>query len=468
MQTLVWMLYAAPIIFLLGCTSSPSQVSGTELPLQSETYPFTGNPLAPKRVFVFLDGTSNDAKSQTNVWRLFKAIEKAGDPQTTSIYIRGVGTANNPFPVSLSDASSDATATGHSSQKDLGLLIEMALGKEMQHRILRGYRFVAQNYRPGDQVYIFGFSRGAHQARSLAGMLAYAGVPAAVGQNGRQSEISPTLAEDILELVKKQEDDKYLSRWADWKFGMPPPLSVGLNKQLSISMVPVEIQFLGLWDTVPGSSLKEYAGCKEQVGFVKRYGGWLIPGVDKGERYKVDSYPTIRRIFHAVSADEKRSKFTQLEVCPPLPAKNPTVVKQMLFPGAHADVGGGYEDVSNHEKSYILDAKVLPGLSLNWMVTELANVYEPLLGFTKFPENALGGAHWSISEPPGNRFSICVDRTFNGIEAHWSLAKRLEAGKAPLFINGKVEADAPYPMRCPSTANNGKTKFIAAEHNFGD
>jgi uncharacterized protein (DUF2235 family) len=409
---ILWILV---VVILASCASSPSQSTANEPSLQSEVHPLAGDPTAPKRIFVFLDGTKNDSDSKTNVWRLFKAVSVAGDPQTTAIYLTGVGSAADP------------------------LLIEQALGKEMQRRILRGYRFIAQFHRPGDQVFIFGFSRGAHQARSLAGMLAYAGVPAPISQSSTHSEVSAELAEDILEIVKKQEDDQYVSQWARWEPGMSPPLGVTIGQRISTSMVPVDIQFLGVWDTVPGSSLKEYGECKEEIGFLKTYFWWLIPGIDKGERYKVDSYPVIRRISHAVSADEKRSKFRQLLICDPLPTKSPTVVRQMQFPGAHADVGGGYEDSSD-----------LPGISLNWMVTELFDVYKPSREFEKFQENALGLAHWSIGDSPANKFSTCVDRKLNGIQTHPSLDTRLKAAKAPLRINGAVQFDAPYPMFCTS------------------
>ena len=69
----------------------------------------------------------------------------------------------------------------------------------------------------------------------------------------------------------------------------------------------------------------------------------FFPGIDKGERYKTDSYPPIRHMAHAVSLDEKRSKFTPLLLCQ---AINPTYteINEVWFPGAHSDVGGGYQD----------------------------------------------------------------------------------------------------------------------------
>ncbi len=409
---------------LTACAAGPSP-SAVESDLNPAIHPLAGNPLAPKKIFVFLDGTRNDQQSKTNVWRLFKAVTEAGDVQTTALYLPGVGTTADPLDVGPQESV-------------LLPLVEAALGKNMQPRILAGYRFIAQNHRPGDQVFIFGFSRGAHQARSLAGMIAYAGVPAPVAPGNMPSALSSNAAEDILELVKKQEDDDYASYWARWEPGMSPPL----GNRLSVSTVPVDIQLLGVWDTVPGSSLKEYCGCKEKIGFVKKYFAWLIPGVDKGERYKIDTYPVIRKIAHAVSADEKRSKFNPVLVCaPPSETRYPTSVNELLFPGSHADVGGGYDEPKEDPDA------LLPSLSLNWMITELSGVYKPPSALAPVKANPLGLAHWSIGDSPANKFSHCLDRKISGIKADQSLTTRRDAGKAPLRIFGVIQEET-YPKNC--------------------
>jgi hypothetical protein len=428
------------VVTLIGCTLAPSGGIRDALPLQPEVLELRGDPLAPKKIFVFFDGTRNDGESHTNVRRLYDAVSTAADLQTTAMYLRGVGTATNPYD-----------KEGPSDDLALGKLIEQALGKEMQSRILLGHHFIAQHYQPGDQVFLFGFSRGAHQARSLAGMISYAGVPARASRAVRTSSASLAQSEEILEIVKKQQDDEHVLHWEKWKPGTPPPLAGMLAEQNAISVMPVEIAFLGLWDTVPGSSLKGFGRCKEEVGFIKRNFSWLIPGVDRGERYKVDSYPPIRKIVHAVSADEKRSKFLPILACPPLPAAFSSVVMEMQFPGAHADVGGGYEDLENPKKIPSLLPTALPGLSLNWMVTELSKVYSPVQGRNIFPETALGLAHWSIGESPGNMFSHCVDRNLDGIPFHASLKKRLETGKAPLLIGKTIQETAAYPRLCVSS-----------------
>jgi hypothetical protein len=356
---------------------------------------FAGDPAQPKHIMVFLDGTRNDASSGTNVRRLFDAVVAAKDTQTTSIYIEGVGSAETP-------------------------LLGAGLGFGMEQRILRGYDFIAQAYRPGDNVFIFGFSRGAHSARALAGLVAYAGVPPASIAN---ADVRRKGHNDIIELVKPKSDKTFEKHWKSWRPGNLPLLAKEIKDRLNVEVIPLQIAFLGVWDTVPGSYFKKFDECKEK------------PGWRPGDRYKSDSYPPIRTILHAVSLDEKRSKFHPLLLCPTL-NRDFTSVHEVWFPGAHADVGGGYEDSQD-----------LPNLSLQWMAGELGKRYAPLSG-TQFGGNPLGLAHWSIGDSPANFRSDCRDRqAAPDAMLHPSIGARRSAGTAPLRIHGVIE-QKPYPFAC--------------------
>jgi uncharacterized protein (DUF2235 family) len=205
---------------------------------------------------------------------------------------------------------------------------------------LRGDNFVAQHYRPGDRLFILGFSRGAHQARALAGLLAYSGLPATLSGDAGQRQ---RLENRILEIVKRKEDVDYVSKWQDCRPDQPPLLAAEISSALGVPMRSAEISVLGVWDTVPGSSLKDFDGCKER------------PDGKPGDRYKSDSYPPIRHIAHAVSRDEKRSRFQPILLCRAI-APVYTEVNELWFPGAHADVGSGYEN--NHD---------LANRPFNWM-----------------------------------------------------------------------------------------------------
>ena len=301
----------------------------------------------------------------------------------------------------------------------------------MEQRILEGYEFVSKNFAPDDNVYIFGFSRGAHQARSLAGMISYAGVP--VEQNDVNVQRKFTY-NDVIELVKTKSDEDYREAWLSWSPGQAPPMESEINKKLGIGVKPVSIVFLGVWDTVPGSSLKKYGFCKEKRGFIKR-GSVFIPGIDKGERYKTDSYPPIRHIAHAVSLDEKRSKFRPLLVCPAIKDAE-TEIHEVWFPGAHADVGGGYADSDE-----------LSRISLLWMAKLLAKHYPIELSLGN-EGNALGLAHWSIGDRPANIGSTCEDRLpYSGARIHPSAEERKKASTVRIRLCDE-EMGLPYPMTC--------------------
>ncbi len=371
---------------------------------------FQGDPNKQKGIFVFLDGTENRANSTTNVWQLYELLLGNDDAQMTAAYIEGVGSAE------------DAP------------IVDAVLGHGMEQRILDAYRFVSVNYKPGDEIYLFGFSRGAHQARALAGLISYAGIPETFDKG---SDGGLEVLNQILETVKKVSDEDFRERWIAWRPDQPPLLATEIRDRLDIDMQTATVEFLGVWDTVPGSSLKSYGICKEEKGFVKNYLYWLIPGIDRGERYKTDSYPPIRRIAHAVSLDEKRSKFAPLLLCKELSAKH-TRIREVWFPGSHADVGGGYKDSTE-----------LPFISLKWMMGLLSEVYE-LATVPQEGGNVMGLAHWSIGDRPANWGSRCIDRVPPaGAEIHASVEERKKASPVPIQWEGKQEL-LNYPISCPT------------------
>lgn len=399
----------APVCFIAGCTIFSNADTGKDK-ISTNTHPLAGDPNKHKSIFVFLDGTRNGAKSGTNVWRLYDLVSNSNDPQMTAFYIEGVGTVENP-------------------------LLGAVLGRGMEDGILRGYEFIAQNYNPGDDIYVFGFSRGAHEARSLAGLLAYAGVPVISGED-RKDLI--TIGNKILELTKDKLDKDYIDKWTSWKSGQAPLLAEEIKDKVKLEMRATEVKFLGVWDTVPGSSFKKYQNCKEAIGFFKTYFFWL-PVITKGERYKSDSYPAIHQIAHAVSLDEKRSKFAPLLLCPAISSQYPNTLSEVWFPGAHGDVGGGYEDSNG-----------LPGISLNWMLGLLAESYKFYTIPPQVAENAKGLAHWSIGDAPANRFSDCEDRHPTAeATIHKSFSNRIESSPVPIRKNGTPQSLA-YPMACPA------------------
>src|SRR5271157_2460069 len=108
-----------------------------------------------KRIIFCADGTWDSAQNNTNVYTLFKAIPITSGQM--AFYDDGVGSDGTPI------------------EKLLG----GAFGAGLFQKVKDGYSKIAQVYDKDDEIFIFGFSRGAYTARSLAGMIAICGLPTA-------------------------------------------------------------------------------------------------------------------------------------------------------------------------------------------------------------------------------------------------------------------------------------------------
>lgn len=115
-----------------------------------------------KNLIVCCDGTGTEIT--TNEWDVltFHRVLKAGDDQV-ALYGPGVGT--------LSD--SDRWSTFKSRVRGVFRLLT---GHGLDANVLDAYRFLIRHDREGDQVYLFGFSRGADTVRVLAGLINVMGV----------------------------------------------------------------------------------------------------------------------------------------------------------------------------------------------------------------------------------------------------------------------------------------------------
>ena len=355
-----------------------------------------GNSAAPRPardLFVFLDGTGNSTDSRTNVSRLHDLLLANRKEGFAAAYIPGVGSTTNP-------------------------VFGNALGHGMERRVRCGYVFLAEQFQPDDRIFIFGFSRGAHEARNLAGLVAYAGIAPKEDSRSRQLK----LANAIQEIVKDETDDDHADGWKAWKPGTTPPMAAKIGQKLDRQVRAAEVAFLGVWDTVPGSAFVKYGVCKEN------------PNRKEGDRYKTGSYPPIHHIAHAVSLDEKRSRFHPLRLCPAYNTEF-TKLEEKWFPGAHADVGGGYTGETG-----------LPDISLGWMIDRLAGYGVDAGPSPTGDPKAL--AHWSIGDAPANTGSSCEDRLPPpGAEISPAVDRRRASGNVPLRAFGKV-GDSPYPVSC--------------------
>ena len=268
-----------------------------------------------RNLALFFDGTWNeresgkDAARNTNVLRMYSAVRPihAGREQIAE-YIEGVGT--NWY---------DRISGG-------------AFGYGLDRNICAGYRWLVEHYRPGDRVYVFGFSRGAYTARSLVGMVRNAGLLVnadCVTRDGRMRLPLEALPAGERDAALDDMVERAYELYRDRGDAMHPKGDVAAQFRADYS-AEISVSCLGVWDTVGalGIPLEAFERLND-------------------ERYNFHDTKLTRIVenaFHAVALDEHREPY-RATLWEPADADHVGQrIEQAWFPGAHADVGGGYAD----------------------------------------------------------------------------------------------------------------------------
>ncbi len=243
-----------------------------------------------KRLVCSLDGTWNDddgAAPLTNVAKLNRAI---------------------PFTDSHGVRQLVRYVVGIATSEDQGLtFLKGALGFEISDRIKAGYQFLSNAYEPGDEIYLFGFSRGAYEARSLASFITLFGI------------------------ARKNADFPIDEAWALYRQSEYKRDFDAVAKLSASCDYPVRIRCLGVWDTVGN------------IGNPFWSSAWLSRKLDY---HDMRLHDTIDVALHALSIDEARGPFRPSLFSYPDDATLPPHqhVEQAWFAGTHADVGGGWPE----------------------------------------------------------------------------------------------------------------------------
>lgn len=114
-----------------------------------------------KNVVVCCDGTGNEiSENISNVLKLYRTVRKTGktEPQQVVFYDPGVGTLARPNPWTK-------------LKQDTVTVLGLAAGYGLDENVLRAYTFLINHYEDGDDIFLFGFSRGAYTVRVLAGLI---------------------------------------------------------------------------------------------------------------------------------------------------------------------------------------------------------------------------------------------------------------------------------------------------------
>jgi len=277
-----------------------------------------------KRLITCTDGTWNKpgdlegGKSvDSNVCLIYQAIarEAADGTQQVKVYDTGVG----------------------SSYGWRDKILGGTIGKGLDQKIMDIYSFLMLNYEPGDELYLFGFSRGAYTARSLAGFIRNCGI----------------LKPQYLHILEKTFA-LYRDRNA---FTAPDSdLMLSFRKNYSIEDI-TPIHFIGVWDTVGSLGLP--------LTFLRMY------NMEKYKFHDQTLSSTVKNAFHALAIDDRRKLFqpTLWEVSKKIisgqaPAQH---CEQRWFPGVHCNIGGGYADkgLSDRALHWMIEKAEAAGLEFN-------------------------------------------------------------------------------------------------------
>jgi uncharacterized protein (DUF2235 family) len=307
-----------------------------------------------------------------------KELQENGNVVQVAKYIHGVGDSKSPIIK----------------------LMGGAFGAGMIARIVRGYTFVSRNCNPGDSIVIVGFSRGAYTARALSGLIASEGLLSKNLANVGDKEKAYRAGAKAWYRYREHANTGFLQKFVEVLADLPA--FVTRDDLKDSDLVPVDsITAVGVWDTVGALGLPHYI---------------REPGVDAFKYTNTKLNPKIKYGFHAISLDEQRDDFTP---CLWEPRQD---LLQMVFPGAHADVGGGYPMIENQSG--------LSDIALGWMVDQLKG---PNVGvqfetniFPGFAPDALGTAHEPWLKFPFNDPGRCHKRALskNVVQGDQSIEKR--------------------------------------------
>ncbi|MET3598381.1 DUF2235 domain-containing protein [Martelella mangrovi] len=241
------------------------------------------------------DQTDRDLPAPSNVVKLYSALSENdadGNPQK-KYYHPGVGSEGNWW---------ERLSGG-------------GMGVGLDENIKSAYKWLAVNYSRGDRIYAFGFSRGAFTARSLAGLIVKCGL-LDLSDAGLSSKEIWRRVDDVYEVYRGRSGKPYKTM----KFYNT---KAGAN---SAGKTP--IWFLGVWDTVGALGIPDDLG--------------ILDLLDKPENHRFHDTSLSDKVInarHALAIDEHRQTFTPTMWTN---VEDRETARQLWFPGAHGDVGGGY------------------------------------------------------------------------------------------------------------------------------
>ncbi|KAK3330033.1 hypothetical protein B0H66DRAFT_586444 [Apodospora peruviana] len=287
----------------------------------------------PANIIICVDGTGNnmhkdDAHKETNVARIsrmFKPMTHKGGRAQSVLYQPGIGTESD-WPDEL---------------KTFDNYFDRVIGAGVEKYICTIYAYISAVWKPGDNLFFFGFSRGAYVARLIASLVADVGIL-------DRHTIHHPLGSG------KQTDHRAITKliYKDWMLSKGGP--VPSQREHARHMRPAEISFLGVFDTVASIGVPDIADLSLQS---KQY----------VFAEQIDSRPAIKRAYHAIALSEHRENFKCVLFNKSSQSRSAgQTISQVWFPGYHTCAGGGTGVPGN----------TIPNVSLVWMVSKFKDLLE--------------------------------------------------------------------------------------------
>ena len=414
-----------------------------------------------KRIILCADGTGNKGgvTPDTNVFRIFNAVAKTDQNGIRQItyYDKGVGTSSNKFLSSI---------TG-------------AFGFGLNRNIRELYEYLARHYNHGDEIYLFGFSRGAATVRAFAGMVQTCGLLSLY----HNPDDGPANRKRKLEADFQKEIDAAMAFYVDHgvqsRTSFKIPIPEKLTKLWGDSYTPsdqVPIKFIGVWDTVSALGFP-----KDWSWIFNRFFNLLDKTSDAVWPHRFYNYQLSERVenvYHALALDDERRTFHprvwREEEKPDSNGKllRPKNIEQVWFSGVHSNVGGGYvrDGLSFVTLNWMIKRAAVYGLAFKKDIAERVDQDANVHG--KFYDSRAGlGLYYRYA--PRNLEALCIETNKvkpGSIKIHESVFDRMEQvtenyapGQFPFrFQITKSEVGA-QPKACQAAKDPAVWKKVAAD-----
>ena len=310
-----------------------------------------------KNIVICCDGTGNEiSENISNVLKLYRMLRKTGktEPHQLVFYDPGVGTLARPDP-------------WRKVWQDTITILGLATGYGLDDNVLAAYDFLVRNYEDGDDIFLFGFSRGAYTVRVLAGLVHKVGLvsPQQSNLSGAGLTAYKQFSSDAEQGGLGLDSSQLVDGGSEAEQGGP----VTRDDQAAqfariLSARWPTIKFVGVWDTVASV-------------IVPRPDRLYLPSLL--QLAYTQQNPSVKIFRQAIAIDERRRMFRlQPWEQPQTFMRNrfsktnneePQDILQVWFAGVHADIGGGYPEkesgLSKYPLLWMIEEAVKSGLAVN-------------------------------------------------------------------------------------------------------